>query len=197
MTSPALTALMTVAMMVAMMLPSVAPTLWLYHRHLRAVRMPRAGQRTMLFFVGYASVWAAIGLALFAMSAELSAMGATSPTNSPSVPWVGAVVLCAGAVQRSRWKAKQLLRCRQTCVTARAVPTDGATAWRDGYRLGVDCGLSCAAPMAVLVVAGFMDARMMALITAAITAERVAPAGARIARLTGALALVAGLVMCV
>jgi len=51
--------------------------------------------------------------------------------------------------------------------------------------------------MAVLLVAGLMDARVMVMITAAITAERVAPAGARIARLTGALALVAGLVMCV
>jgi predicted metal-binding membrane protein len=51
--------------------------------------------------------------------------------------------------------------------------------------------------MVVLLVAGLTDTRMMVVITAAITAERVAPAGARIARLTGALALVAGLVMCV
>ncbi len=35
------------------------------------------------------------------------------------------------------------------------------------------------------------------LVTAAITAERLAPNGARIARLTGALALAAGAVMCV
>jgi hypothetical protein len=51
--------------------------------------------------------------------------------------------------------------------------------------------------MTVLFVAGFMDARMMVVITAAITAERVAPSGVRVARLTGALALIAGLVMCV
>ena len=194
---PAMTALMTVAMMVAMMLPSLTPTLWRYHRHLRAMRMRRAGQRTTLFAVGYASVWTTIGLALFAMSAELSPMGMASPTDPPFAPWAGAVVLCVGALQRSRWKAKQLLRCRRACVTARAVPRNVMTAWRDGCRLGVDCGLSCAAPMAVLFVAGLMDARMMVLMTAAITAERVAPAGARIARLTGALALVAGLVMCV
>jgi predicted metal-binding membrane protein len=50
--------------------------------------------------------------------------------------------------------------------------------------------------MAVLFVAGLMDARMMVVITAAITVERVAPEGARVARLTGALALVAGSVMC-
>lgn len=196
MMSPAMTALMTVAMMVAMMLPSIAPTLWRYHRHLRAMRVPRAGQRTTFFAVGYASVWTTIGLALLALSAELSAMGMASPTDSPFAPWAGAVVLCVGALQRSRWKAKRLLRCLQACVTARAVPRNVMTAWRDGCRLGVDCGLSCAAPMAVLFVAGLMDARMMVVITAAITAERVAPAGMRIARLTGALALAAGLVMC-
>jgi hypothetical protein len=38
---------------------------------------------------------------------------------------------------------------------------------------------------------------MMAVIGAMITAERLAPSGARIARLTGALALVAGALMCV
>ena len=189
----AMTALMTVAMMIAMMLPSIAPTLWRYHRHLCAIRMPRAGQRTTLFAVGYAGVWTTIGLALFAMSAELSPMG----MDPPFAPWAGAVVLCVGALQRSRWKAERLLRCGHACVTARAVPRNVMTAWRDGCRLGVDCGLSCAAPMAVLLVTGLMDARMMVVITAAITAERVAPAGARIARLTGAVALVAGLVMCV
>jgi predicted metal-binding membrane protein len=189
MASPAMMALMTVVMMVAMMLPSLAPTLWGYHRHLRAMRVSRGWQRTALFAVGYASVWITISLALFAMRGELSPMGM-------AWPWAGAVVLCAGALQRSPWKAKQLLRCRQACVIARALPGYILIAWRDGCRLGVDCGLSCAAPMAVLFVAGVMDARMMVVITAAITAERVAPAGARVARLTGALALVAGSVMC-
>jgi predicted metal-binding membrane protein len=42
-----------------------------------------------------------------------------------------------------------------------------------------------------------MDTRVMTLIAAAITAERSMTSGARIARLTGAVALVAGFVMCV
>jgi len=187
MTSPSMMALMAVAMMVAMMLPSLAPTLWRYHRHLRAMQTVSAGQRTTLFAAGYASVWSAIGLALFAMNAELSPL-------APSA--LGAVILGVGTVQRSRWKAKRLLRCREACVVG-AGSKSMMTAWRDGCRLGVDCALSCAAPMALLLVAGLMDARMMSIITAAITAERVAPSGARIARLTGGLALIAGLVMCV
>jgi predicted metal-binding membrane protein len=161
------------------------------------MRMSRAVRRTTLFALGYVSVWTTIGLAMFAMSVGLSPMGMTSPADLPFPPWAaGAVVLCVGALQRSQWKAKQLLRCRHACMTEPAAPTSMMTAWRGGCRLGVDCGRSCAAPMALLLVAGLTDARMMVVITAAITAERVAPGGARVARLTGALAVVAGLVMC-
>jgi predicted metal-binding membrane protein len=175
--SAATTALMTVAMMVAMMLPSIVPTVWRYHRRLRAMRTPRARRRTTVFVAGYASVWTAISLALFAMSTVVSA-----------TPFVaGVVLLCAGALQRSRWKANQLVRCRTVCVSTRS--------WRDGWQLGVDCGLSCSAPMAVLFVSGLMDARMMVAIAAAITAERVAPVGQLVARATGALALIAGFVI--
>ena len=185
MMSPAMTALVTVAMMLAMMLPSFAPSLWRYHRHLHAMRIPGVGQRTALFIVGYVGVWTIVGLMLFAMSAELSPMAMAPPTNPPFGAWAGAVVLCAGVIQCSRWKARQLLRCRQACVTVRATPRTVLAAWADGCRLGVDCGLSCTAPMAILLVVGLMDARMMVVITLAITAERVVPAGARIARLTG------------
>ena len=181
----ATTALMSGAMMVAMMLPSVAPTLWRHHRHLRALGAPRAGLWTMLVAVGYASVWCAIGVALSALP----------PLRVP--PWTaGALVLSAGALQRSRWKAKRLLRCRMVCMVPGAISNGVVAAWRAGCRLGVDCSLSCAAPMAVLLVAGFMDARAMLVTTAAITAERVAPGGARIARLTGGLTVVGGLLMC-
>jgi predicted metal-binding membrane protein len=83
---------MTVAMMVAMMLPSIAPSLWRYHRALRAMRLARAGERTTLFAMGYASVWSAIALALFAMSTAISPFGPCA---------TGAVVLCAGALQFS------------------------------------------------------------------------------------------------
>jgi predicted metal-binding membrane protein len=173
-------AVMTAAMMVAMMMPSLIPTLWRHYRHLRAMQTPRGIQHITLFAAGYATVWAVIGLALFAMSTEMP----------PLAPWsFGAVLLGVGAMQRSRWKAMRLLRCRQTCVTG--------SGWRGGCWLGGACALSCAAPMAVLFAGGLMDERLMLLITAAITAERVAPGGVRIARLTGASALVVGLLLCV
>ena len=194
-TSLAMAALMTAAMMVAMMLPSIAPTIRHHHRRLRSRRISRAGWRTAVFFAGYAGVWAAIGLALFAMHVGLSTMAMSSPTDPHVQPWVGAVVLCGGLLQRSRWKARQLRRCSPTCVHTAPVSGGVGSPWRDGCRLGIDCGLSCAAPMAVLLAAGLMDVRVMVLTTAAITAERVAPAGARIARLTGSVAVIVGLVM--
>lgn len=195
--SPAMMAAMTVAMMVAMMLPSIAPTLWRHHRQLRAMRIRRAALRTVLFAAGYGSVWAIVGVAMVAMSGGFP-LTLRLPIDPRFARQAGAaVVLCAGTLQCSRWKAKQLVRCRQACVTQHSASVRALAAWRDGFRLGGHCSLNCAAPMAILLVAGLMDVRAMLLITVAITAERIAPAGARIARLTGVLALVAGFAMLV
>jgi predicted metal-binding membrane protein len=46
-------------------------------------------------------------------------------------------------------------------------------------RFGLHCGLSCANLTAILLVAGVMDLRAMTVVTAAITAERLAPTGER------------------
>jgi len=51
--------------------------------------------------------------------------------------------------------------------------------------------------MALLLVLGVMDLGAMAVVTAAITVERVASSGARIARATGAVVVAAGLVLLV
>jgi predicted metal-binding membrane protein len=47
--------------------------------------------------------------------------------------------------------------------------------------------------MAILLVIGVMDYRAMALVAAAIAVERLAPAGERVARAVGAVAVGAGL----
>ena len=51
--------------------------------------------------------------------------------------------------------------------------------------------------MAILLVLGVMDLRAMAGVAAAITAERLAPAGARVARAIGAGIVLAGVVMAI
>jgi predicted metal-binding membrane protein len=47
--------------------------------------------------------------------------------------------------------------------------------------------------MVVLIAIGVMDLGVMAVVTAAITCERLAPAGERLARAIGAIAIAVGL----
>ena len=49
--------------------------------------------------------------------------------------------------------------------------------------------------MAILLVIGVMDLRAMAVVAATITVERLAPAGERAARVTGAVVVGAGLLL--
>jgi predicted metal-binding membrane protein len=83
---------------------------------------------------------------------------------------------------------------------ARAVPIAvggvvliAGAAWRHGLRHGLHCSRCCAGLMVILLVIGVMDLRAMAVVAAAITVERLAPAGERVARITGAVVVGAGL----
>jgi len=64
-----------------------------------------------------------------------------------------------------------------------------------GLNLGLHCVCSCAGLMAILLVIGVMDLRAMAAVTAAITVERLAPAGERATRAIGAVIIGAGLIL--
>jgi predicted metal-binding membrane protein len=77
----------------------------------------------------------------------------------------------------------------------RTLAADARTAWRHGLRLGLHCAQCCAGLMAILLVVGVMDLGAMGLVAAALTVERVAPAGERIARGIGVVAIGAGLLL--
>ncbi|HEX7941799.1 MAG TPA: DUF2182 domain-containing protein, partial [Gemmatimonadaceae bacterium] len=172
---------MWTVMMVAMMLPSLAPTLWRYHRAVDGMGVPRPGRQTVLVCLGYFVGWAAVGMAVFSLGAALAAVGMRVPALARAVPlMVGVVVLGAGAFQLTAWKAHHLARCREASTPGPSMPADAATAWRYGLRFGVHCSLSCAGLTATVLAAGVMDLRAMAVVTAAITAERLTPAGARV-----------------
>jgi predicted metal-binding membrane protein len=51
--------------------------------------------------------------------------------------------------------------------------------------------------MTILLVIGVMDLRVMAIVAIAITVERLAPAGERVARAIGAVMICAGLFLIV
>jgi len=185
---------MWAVMMVAMMTPSLLPMLRRYRRALGERGGARIGRLTAVVGAGYFAVWTALGMAAFPLGAALAALEMRLPALARAVPSAaGLVVLGAGLLQLTAWKARQLGCCRD--MSGRALAADGGTAWRHGVRLGLRCAFCCAGPMAVLLVVGVMDLRAMAVVTAAITVERLMPAGERIARATGAVVVVAGLVL--
>jgi predicted metal-binding membrane protein len=118
------------------------------------------------------------------------------PALAGAVPIaVGVIVLIAGAHQFSAWKARHLASCRERPGRDRTLTDDAATAWRHGVRLGLHCSYCCAGLMVILLVIGVMDLRAMAAVAAAITLERLAPAGERVARATGFVVVGMGLLL--
>jgi len=187
---------MWIAMMVAMMLPSLVPTLSRHRTAMRRGGRLHATRLTALVGVGYFAVWAAFGLIVFSFGVALAAIAMRQPQVARVAPIAaGTVVLFAGLLQRTPWKSRQLALCRESPAPAHALPADIRTAWRHGVCLGLHCCGSCAPLTAVMLVAGLMDLRVMAAITAAITAERLAPDGMRVGRAIGVVVIVAGLVL--
>src|SRR6266566_5749188 len=185
---------MWVVMMVAMMLPSLVPMLWRYRQAVGRTGERRLGRLTALVGVGYFLVWTVFGMVAFPLGAALAAIEMQQPALARAVPIVvGVVVLIAGSLQLTAWKACHLDCCREAPGRGRTLSADAGTAWRHGLRLGLHCSRCCAGLIVILLVIGVMDLRAMAVVAAAITVERLAPAGERVARGTGAVAVGAGL----
>lgn len=181
-------------MMVAMMLPSLLPMLSRYRRAIGGDAEPRLGQLTAMVSTGYFFVWTMIGVVAFPLGVALAALEMQVPALARGVPIaVGMVVLIAGALQFTAWKAHHLACCRKPLACSRLLPANAGTAWRHGLRLGLHCSYCCAGLTAILLVIGVMDVRAMAVVAVAITLERLAPAGQRVAQAIGAVVIIAGL----
>jgi predicted metal-binding membrane protein len=169
---------MWVVMMVAMMLPSLAPILG------------RDRRLAAFVSVGYFFVWTVFGMIVLPVGIALATVEMQQPALARVVPIAaGAIVLLAGALQFTSWKAHHLACYREACAPTDRVPGDAGAAWRFGVRLGLHCGRCCANLMVILLVVGVMDVRAMALVAAAITAERLASDGERAARTVGAFVI--------
>ena len=185
---------MWVVMMVAMMMPSLVPMLWRYRQAAGMTDEARLGRLTALVGVGYFFVWTLFGMAVFPLGVALATIEMQQPALARAVPIaVGVVVLMAGALQFSVWKTRHLACCRE--APGRTLPADVGSAWRHGLRLGLHCMCCCGGLMAILLVIGVMDLRVMAVVAAAVTVERLAPAGEPVARATGAVAVGAGVLL--
>ena len=183
---------MWIVMMVAMMLPAVTPALARYRQSMRAVAGPRLGRLTFIVVAAYFTTWTLAGLVTFPLGMVLAELTMRVPALSRAVPIAaGLTIVLAGALQFTEWKSEQLRCCRNTPVEE---THDAVGALRHGWQLGLNCIRCCAGLTAILLVLGVMDLRAMAMVTLAITAERVLPAGQRIAHIIGALAVASGLI---
>lgn len=192
---------MWVMMMTAMMLPSLVPVLWRYRRAVGSTGNARVcrtnlGLLTGLVAAAYFFVWTIFGMAVFPLGVSLAAIEMQLPALARAVPAaVGVIVLIAGALQFTAWKAHHLACFRHAPGHDCTFSADAGAAWRLGVRLGLHCSYGCAGFTAILLVIGVMDLRTMALVTTAITAERLAPTGERVAQVVGTVVVGAGLLL--
>jgi predicted metal-binding membrane protein len=170
---------MWLVMMVAMMLPSLVAMLWSHPTDLRGF---------LTVGSAYFLVWTIAGIAVYPAGLALAAAEMRWPSLARAVPLAGGILLvAAGIVQLTPWKARQLGVCRN--------PMSCATSWQHGLHLGRHCALCCSPLMAALLVLGVMNLWVMLAVAIAITVERVAPRPVVWARVTGAVILAVGAVL--
>ena len=179
-----------------MRLPSVLPVLWRYHQSMLRAAAPGPARLVMLAGLAYFLVWTLIGLAVYPLGASLVAIETRWPLPLRAIPLATAVVvLVAGLLQFTAWKARLLARCRAMPSHPMPASGDATAAVRHGLRLGLHCSGCCAGATAVLLAIGTMDLCAMVLVTAAITAERLVPASLAAMRAIGVVAIVAGVIL--
>jgi len=155
----------------------------------------RLGRLTTLVGLGYFFVWTLFGAAIFPLGVVLAEIEMQQASLARAVPMAAAViVMLAGAIQFTAWKAHHLSSCREAPGQDLTFRADGGNAWRQGARFGLHCANSCANLTLLLLVAGVMDLRAMVGVTAAITLERLAPNGRQAARGIGGVIVGAGLI---
>ena len=114
---------MWVVMMVAMMLPSLVPMLWRYRQSRFGGTRDAPGSAHRAGGLGYFFVWTVFGLAVFPVGVAMAAIEMQQPALARAVPIaVGVVVLIAGALQFTAWKAHHLACCREAPGRDRTLP---------------------------------------------------------------------------
>lgn len=177
---------MWVAMMTAMMAPVLAMALLKFRRLYSDNVSPKLNALTAAVAAGYLAVWAVLGLALFPIGIAVTGFLMASPALARLVPAAStAILVTAGYLQLTEWKAKSLCRCRSALISRPIRVARIYDAWRTGIAMGKDCTSCCSALMAVLIVTGVMNLVSMALVATAITAERLHRDSRRVARVIG------------
>lgn len=179
---------MWLVMMIGMMLPSATAAVLLFAALARR-RLPEAG----VFAAGYVACWAAFSLlaagAQWALAQADLLVSAMDIRVSPALAFV--LFLVAGVYQLTPWKRNCLANCRSPAAYLVAHWRQGpGGAFLMGVGHGAYCVGCCWALMAMLFAVGAMNLLWVATIAALVLAEKLLPAGERIARVA-ALAMIA------
>jgi predicted metal-binding membrane protein len=182
---------MWVVMTAVMMVPIVAPWLGALWRLGEPNRDPLG---VAAFGTGYAVAWGGFSGLMAAVQTGLVSAGLGAPLAASAPRWAGVALLTTGAFQFTRLKEACLKHCRSPFGYF-------ATSWRPGRRGALSMGLRhglfclgcCWALMAVALVVGMTDIRIMALLCALMIMETLTPAGPKVARATGVVLLLLGL----
>ena len=159
---------MWTVMMVAMMVPSLVPKLLCYLESLgKQTTVARAAWLVAMAGVAYFVVWAALGLMVFPLGVALADVAMRKANVARAMPIVIATaVVAAVLIHVSSWKARHLVRCRDTSSAGVLGRDDASAAWRHGLCLGVHCVRSCAYLTVIALCFGVMDLRVMGALAA-------------------------------
>ena len=192
------TFLMWALMMVAMMLPSAAPMILLHARFARRAMPAGALASTALFALAYLAIWL-----LFSLAAALAQgwLVASGPMSAMALAvgdrqLAGGMLVLAGLYQLTPLKRACLDQCRSPIAFLMRL-------WRPGprgtLRLGLAHGLYCLgccwALMLLLFVGGVMNIGWIGGLALLVLAEKLAPPRWPVRETSGAVLLVAGLVL--
>jgi predicted metal-binding membrane protein len=181
---------MWTVMMVAMMVPAVTPTVLMFTRLNRSRHDERTPYgETGGFLGGYLVLWAVFSLMAGVAQWALQSAGLIGDGMAPASNVLGgSLLVAAGVYQWTPLKNACLRHCRSPLSFL-------MTRWKDGtagaFWMGLEHGSYCVACcwllMLLLFVAGVMNLVWMAAMTALVLIEKLAPASARVARMSGAL----------
>ncbi|PKB72351.1 MAG: hypothetical protein BZY87_00760 [SAR202 cluster bacterium Io17-Chloro-G6] len=182
---------MWAVMMVAMMVPSAAPMILLFATVNRRRReQSRPFVSTGVFLSGYVVVWSvfALGATLGNWGLHQASLLSSMMGGSSSGYLGGGLLLTAGIFQWSRLKYVCLTHCRSPLSFLMSDWREGAAgAFKMGLQHGRYCLGCCWVLMALLFVLGVMNLVWIAALAAFVLAEKVAPAGEKVSRITGVL----------
>jgi predicted metal-binding membrane protein len=180
--------IMWIVMMIAMMLPSVAPVILLFANVSRRRRVEGVlAAPVSVFILGYLLAWTTYAVLAALAQSLLHSAALLSPTMASRSPLLGGgLLMLAGVYQWLPLKGACLSHCRSPLGFF-------TTEWREGvsgallmgFRHGSYCVGCCWALMALLFVAGVMNLVWVVAIAGFVLAEKVAPKGRLLGRITG------------